>query len=220
MPLTAAKRYLQRIAAWQASTGLSGAPPVAFDKQLSNWVQYCRTIGRRGHLNAEVSEAFTKLGIALDRGPTDANANNTSSFTGPRGFVPVLHAAIAYMEEHGAAPSLRAPNENVRHQAAWLIRLQAGILPANSFGWTAPSEAQVLPQQVLDMAHEVQSPREMVAEWLLWCARAQLALDRPAPGNNWQETTYACSHNLLVRRYPDPGGTFRTRAQRRLGASQ
>ena len=69
MPITAARVYLQRIADWQAETGCTGAPPVAFDKKLSNWVQYCRTVGRRGRLNKEISDAFGTLGIALDRGP-------------------------------------------------------------------------------------------------------------------------------------------------------
>lgn len=203
MPITAARVYLQRIADWQAETGCTGAPPVAFDKKLSNWVQYCRTVGRRGRLNKEISDAFLALGIALERGPTDANAANGASYVDPRGFIPVLREAAAYIHEKRETPTLRSSNELIRHEAAWLIRLQAGILPANSFGWTAPDDDQMLPELVLEAAGEVQSARDMVAEWLLWCARAQCALDRPAPGNNWQETTYVCSHKTLMRRYPD-----------------
>jgi hypothetical protein len=203
MPITAAKHHLERIAHWQAETGNSGAPPVVFDKTLSNWIQHCRTIGRRGLLNREVTDAFKALGIAIERGPTNAIAENAKSYVGPRGFIPVLRNAVASMREHRVVPTLRSGNADVRHQAAWLVRLQSGILPANSFGWTAPIEDQMIPEVALDLAMQLQSDRGMVAEWVLWCARAQCALDREVPGNNWQETTYVCSHNLLERRYPD-----------------
>lgn len=203
MSITTAREYLQRIADWQAESGRSGAPPVAFDKKLSNWIQFCRTVGRRGKLNEAIAEAFGLLGIAIERGPTDANATSSASYADPRGFIPVLRAAAAHIDEKHEAPSLRSSNVLVRHEAAWLIRLQAGILPANSFGWTAPMDDQIVPERVLQAVGEVQTSREMVAEWLLWCARAQCALDRRAPGNNWQETTYVCSHKTLIHRYPD-----------------
>lgn len=147
MGLSAARTHLQRIADWQRANGTSGAPPVSFDKCLSNWVQYCRTVARRGLLNSEVAAAFDQLGISIQRGPTSTSSSNRKAYADPRGFLPVMRAARDYLHQHAFAPSLRSDNVRVRHQAAWLMRLQAGILPANAFGWTAPLRTSSSPRR-------------------------------------------------------------------------
>jgi hypothetical protein len=181
-------------------------PAVSYDKKLSNWIQYCRTAYRRGAIGREIADALIALGIRLERGPTDVHSTKAAAYGRPRGMIPVLKAAHERVQTLSRVPSLRSDALTERHAASWLVRLQAGLLPANSVGWIASIDDQLLPAQLLVAVRKIQSDREMIAEWLLWCARVQAAFDRRAPGNKWHETVYLVSPALIEARYPDLAG--------------
>lgn len=202
MPRTTANEHLKKLADWQKENG-PGVPPVLWDKKLSNWIQYYRTIGRRGRLDPEIAAAFEKLGISIERGATDAVlAAAADPDRDPRGFIPIMASTLSFMRDRRAAPSLSSEVLTERHHGSWLVRLQAGLLPANSFGYTGPADDQFRPEQVLEEAATVQTSFDMVSEWLMWCARTQFVFDRPDPGNNWHEAVYRISPQGIRRRVP------------------
>lgn len=214
-----AAEYLERISSWQAQHG-PGVPPVRFDKKLSNWIQYCRSAARRGALSGTTAEALRARGIRLDPGPTNDSCDpeKVLRLSGPRGMRPVLAAVLKRIQSQRRAPTLLSDHVGERHQASWLIRLQAGILPGNAFGPTSPAHEMQLLLEVLETVSSCQSERDMLAEWVLWCARAEHATcDRSAPGNRWHERLYLASEQLMCHRYPAP---MRDAATVRAGASR
>src|ERR1700736_2441360 len=102
---TDSKEYLRLLADWQRTNNCSGVPPVSHNKKLSNWIQYCRTAGRRGALRREIADALSALGIRLQRGPTDACSTRAASYVQPRGMVPVLKAAHEHVETFHRVPT-------------------------------------------------------------------------------------------------------------------
>lgn len=195
--------YIQMIAAWQARTGLTGAPPVKHSKELSNWIQRQRTDARNGHeLPEDVVRAFGVLAIAIERGPTQANAANAGSYRNPRGFDPVCTSAIDFIHAQGRLPSIEAEPMSERLMASWTTRVMAGLFSDRAVGLKSSASRQEIPQVLRETALTVSSPHTRVAEWLLWCARLRLAFVRPDPGNNWHEAVFA----------PAPGAAAKSQA--------
>lgn len=172
--------YLAHIAEWQLATGRTGAPPVAYSKKLSNWVQFARAEYKRGKLNEETASRLRRLGIAL-YDPIDRIATPD-----PRGLLEVLRHVDAFVSAHGRYPSWYTLDSDERRAAAWCLRLQAGLLPNN---WVP---AEVKPHYAaridatLRRVARVQTVHQLAAEWFVFSMFALTWRKLGNLGNRWQ----------------------------------
>jgi hypothetical protein len=184
--------HIQNIKYWQAQTGETGAPPVNWDKKLSNWIQYARDAIRKA-LSAnkplpEYAPHLLALGISADHGPS--TIGSTMKFARPRGIVECVDA-ISMSMRNGSVPSFFSDDYEIRHLACWLIRIQVGILGDNHLSHNVDDPKNVM---LFEFRHQVSKKQPvyvMEAQWQEFCKRLQVVLSRTNKGDGWHNGVVA-----------------------------
>lgn len=195
--------HLKIIRQWQRESGEFGrCPPKARFPKTSNFVQWARKRVRESG-DSKYAKALASVGIDADKVRPDA------------GLAAACSAISAFVKDGGRAPDLDSADKTERQRAAWLIRIQAGILPRNHLEARADGTVSQLMQGVLTMLETQQSDTRMAAQWFDFCARTHDLLPRLHKGNTWGSRLAEAPQERIAQQYPWLRTAKRSMAPRR-----
>ncbi len=182
--------HLRIIREWQNETGEFGkCPPKAIFPKTSNFVQWARKRVRE-YGDHKYAKALASVGIEADKVRPEA------------GLAAACEAISAFVQGSGRSPDLDSPDKAERQRAAWLIRIQAGILPKNHLEARADGPVSQQLQGVATLLETQQSDTGMAAQWFDLCARTHEILPRLHKGNTWGSRLAEAQPERIAQKYP------------------
>ena len=202
--LESAVHCLSRLRTWQRTTGQTGEPPPDFDRELSQWLKDQRTLASRGRGDKKLHRHLSDFGVSVHPEPV-RHDHLSVDLKAMNGMLPVLCSLQRLLDDGKQVPSLLSSDLGQRQAAAWLIRIQAGIVPPSYVcGWSRlVVDHQTLPARVLDRAARMQSQNDLLAEWALWCARIRCIRRSQTRYRTWHDAAFAHTHDHVQELEPE-----------------
>lgn len=195
--------HLRIIRDWQSEFGKFGkCPPKAGFPKTSNFVQWAR---KRVRDSGDSKYAKALASVGIEAAKVRPGAGLAASCSAISGFV----------KDSGRVPDLDSVDKGERQRAAWLIRIQAGILPRNHLEARADGPVSQLMQGVVAMLETQQSNTRMAAQWFDFCVRTHDIIPRLHKGNTWGSRLAEAQPDRIAQQYPWLRAAKRSMAPRR-----
>lgn len=188
--------YIDEIRRWRCRHGPRSLPPTTTHPGLNNWLRYCRRAARRGVLADATAACLREIGIEVVDAATRLEPGRY--FATPPGLAAATSFALQQLQAGRGVPKMDSRHLVERHAASWITRLHVGWWPSCTPSRAVESDAL----EVLRQTRRMLVPREIVARWLYWCARAALAPHRARPGTHWHQFVYGPDHRLAPQDSP------------------
>ncbi len=164
--------HLEIVRDWQRRTGNFGkCPPKAEYPKTSNFIQWARK-RVRDFGDRKYAAALASVGIATEKAGLHKGLSDSAQ------------AILVFVRQKRQAPDLGAAEKEERQLAAWLLRMQAGVLPGNHVEW-AGGKVSDLVDQVIAETRMVQHEAGLGQQWLEFCARSHDLMPRLHKGDTW-----------------------------------
>jgi hypothetical protein len=181
--------HLKIVRDWQQKTGSFGkCPPKAEFPKTSNFIQWTRKrvrdLGDRKY-----AAALASVGIATEKAGVNKGVSDSAQ------------AILAFVREKRRTPDMAADSKAERHLGAWLMRMQAGVLPGNHIE-VAGGRVSELVDEVIDQARAVQREDELAQQWFEFCARSHDLMPRLRRGDMWGTRLHEAAPERLNEVFP------------------
>lgn len=171
-PVLTLEDHLRIVREWQQRKGGFGkCPPKAEFPRTSNFIQWARK-RVRDLGDQKYAVALASVGIAAEKRGESKGVSDSAQ------------AILRFVREERRAPDLAAESKAERRLGAWLIRMQAGVLPGNHVEW-ATGSVSALVDEVNAHVKKVQDDAELAKQWFEFCARSHDLMPRLRRADMW-----------------------------------